>query len=411
MRLKSKAVVIITLLMMLSGTLLGSLIVHNKQDKTIPIESQTPIIDNNGTTPDTFLGNFNDRFDMDENVKELIIKYMDAYFGSLYTLERIDTADMFDNELSGIISDTAIDYVINTRKAYRHDMSIKDAHYDLTITRYSKDGDLYYVDLLEDEYMRFAFTDIQSSVYDIESYFVIRYDGTDYKIHDLEKDQGYYMSFYEDGDSKEEIERRYKYLSGQMADMVFYNYDVLINKPKSTSTVSVSKSYNRSAAVEYAEKYYHQRNNEWFNYSETGGNCQNYASQVLLAGGIPMDFYGEQQWKCYGDVIYDPEIDETETPNGRSRSWVNVGFFYDYALNNYGTGLVSEITGNIFEAKEGDIIIVGNGDLIHTVIVSKVVDNHVFVNSNSIDMKDYPIDAYNYTNVVLVKILGYNQYN
>ena len=59
-------------------------------------------------------------------------------------------------------------------------------------------------------------------------------------------------------------------------------------------------------------------------------------------------------------------------------------------------------------AEPGDIIIVGNGEKAHTVIVSKIVDGHVLVNSNSIDMKDFPIEGYTYTDIVLIKILGSN---
>ncbi len=63
---------------------------------------------------------------------------------------------------------------------------------------------------------------------------------------------------------------------------------------------------------------------------------------------------------------------------------------------------------NIYYAEPGDLILVGNGEVAHTVIVSKVVDGHILVNSNSIDMKDYPIEAFTYTTVKLVKILGSN---
>ena len=122
-----------------------------------------------------------------------------------------------------------------------------------------------------------------------------------------------------------------------------------------------------------------------------------------------MDFLGEYQWKCYiEDPEYDPEIDESEVKSGRSKSWVHVSSFYDYALNNTGFGLLADVDVNLYYAEPGDIIIVGNGELAHTVIVSKVVDGHILVNSNSIDMKDYPVDAYTYTTVKLIKILGYN---
>ena len=122
-----------------------------------------------------------------------------------------------------------------------------------------------------------------------------------------------------------------------------------------------------------------------------------------------MDYDGEEQWKCYiTDPDFDPGIDEDETPSGRTRSWVNVGYFYNYAKYNEGTGLVAETDVNLYYAQPGDIIMVGNNGLSHTVMVSKVVDGHILVDSNSIDMKDYPLEAYTYTNITLIKILGSN---
>ena len=70
--------------------------------------------------------------------------------------------------------------------------------------------------------------------------------------------------------------------------------------------------------------------------------------------------------------------------------------------------MVADVNVNLYYAQPGDIILVGNNGLAHTVIVSKVVDGHILVNSNSIDMKDYPIEAYTYTTIMLIKILGCN---
>ena len=140
----------------------------------------------------------------------------------------------------------------------------------------------------------------------------------------------------------------------------------------------------------------------------TGVGCH-FLLQCMLEGGIPLDYFGEEQWKCYvEDPDYEPEINEEDTPNGRTRSWVNVNYFYNYAKWNEGKGLVADANVNLYYAEPGDIIIVGNGGLSHTVIVSKIVDGHILVDSNSIDMKDYPVEAYTYTTIMLIKILGSN---
>ena len=50
--------------------------------------------------------------------------------------------------------------------------------------------------------------------------------------------------------------------------------------------------YDRMAAVEYARKWALGRNPKFRDYEEWGGNCTNFISQCINAGGIPMDPYG-----------------------------------------------------------------------------------------------------------------------
>jgi hypothetical protein len=210
----------------------------------------------------------------------------------------------------------------------------------------------------------------------------------------------------------DKLNETYDYYLRQMKDLIAYNTEVLIPRAQKEAYFTdkkVKDTYDREAAVAYSYQYYHDRNPEWYEFSDEGGNCQNYASQAMLSGGIRMDHEGEEQWKCYvEDPDYEPYINDEETPEGRTQSWVNVGYFYSYARDNIGKGLVADVNVDISYAQPGDIIIVGNGGLSHTVIVSKVVDGHILVNSNSIDMKDFPIEAYTYTNVLLIKILGCN---
>ena len=363
--------------------------------------------------PDSFLNEMSDPYNVPEKVMKLIIDYMDAYYKSLYTLEQVDTTDLFSNEMMANISNKALDIVINYRRKYDFDFMMKKAYYDLKVFNYEHTGNTYKVDILEDDHFFFSFLNgIESSAYDIDSYFTIVEKDGEYRIEDLVKYQGYYQCLYEDSASLSDVEKKYNYYSSELKDMFAYNEEVLkikaARKPYS-SDLSYRIPYNREAAVAYADKYYHERNREWYNFTDEGGNCQNYASQSLLAGGIQMDYTGDLQWKCYvTDPEYEPEINGEETKSGRTRSWVGVDYFYNYVLNNEGYGLVGDVNANLYYAEPGDIIIVGNGSLSHTVIVSKVVDGHILVNSNSIDMKDYPIEAYTYLNVVLIKILGCN---
>lgn len=185
--------------------------------------------------------------------------------------------------------------------------------------------------------------------------------------------------------------------------------------PDSFKTTKTAKhKYDRDKAVAYSYKWIDGekviRNPAYNDYAVYGGNCQNYVSQALFASGIPMDWSGGQQWKWFDD-----EGDLSESPTGRSGSWSGTEYFYEYCNKNTGKGLVAETDGNIFSAQPGDVIqYVVDGWAHHSVIVTKVIyddDGNVvdlLINSNTTDRVDYPMSAYGYTNIRLIRIIGYN---
>lgn len=413
MKMKSRILMLLILVSMLLLTLVGALNLNRsekQEEEPVPeviVEPETDVV------PDTFKGKIVDDYKVPSEIMDLIVRYMDGYYRSLYTLELSDLSDLFDNSLMAKISDRAIALVVDAHKDHDFDFTMKKAYYDLTVTDYRTEGNTFYVDILEDDTMCFSFLNgIESKTFDIENYFTIKKTENGYKIADLDKVQGYYMTFHDGAESEAQADEIYEYYRKQLSDMLVYNTEVLVPKAQEKPYVSsktFTKAYDRNKAVAYADKYYHERNPLWYNFTDEGGNCQNYASQCMMEGGIALDYFGEEQWKCYvEDPNYEPEINEEETAYGRTRSWVNVGYFYNYAKWNEGKGMVADANVNLYYAQPGDIIIVGNNGLSHTVIVSKVVDGHILVNSNSIDMKDYPVEAYTYTTIMLIKILGSN---
>ena len=117
---------------------------------------------------------------------------------------------------------------------------------------------------------------------------------------------------------------------------------------------------------------------------------------AIMIEGMLMDYDGDS-WYFNG-----VEADD------RTTSWVQVPNFYNYCLNNNGSGLVVDTDANIFYAQPGDIVQVGISAVSHSTIVTKVVDGHILLNSNSIDMCNWPIEAYTYPTRKLIKILGSN---
>ena len=403
-RLRKNILLILILSLLLLSTIIG--IIFTKEDDVL----ETDIVIEN-VIPDTFVGTIDNNIAPKEII-DAICDYMDAYYKSLYTLEKQDTSIYFGEDVAASISDKAIQLMLDARSLYDFDFTLTSAHYDIQIIDYEEYDDCYEVYFLEDDYMSFAFLNgIQSECLDIENKMTFKKIDNEYKIIDYDKQQGIYSLLYSNSPtSTKQCDDLYEYYLLQIKKYK-ENDDFLksqVEGKEYISNKSYDIAYDRQKAIDYAYKYYHSRSDDWYDFSDEGGNCQNYASQCIYAGIGKMDYSGDYQWKCYiNNSEYDPGINEDNEKSGRSVSWVHVSTFKDYCENNDDIGLVTDSDININYAEVGDIIQVGSTSVSHTTIVSKVVDGHILLNSNTIDMKDWPIEACIYQTKELIKILGY----
>lgn len=88
------------------------------------------------------------------------------------------------------------------------------------------------------------------------------------------------------------------------------------------STLAVS-SYNRTNAVNYALKYATSYNSTYSNYTNKGGDCTNFASQVLRAGGA-------KDGKTSYPTNYDWSSVRSNTGLKNSTAWINADTFRLY---------------------------------------------------------------------------------
>ena len=83
--------------------------------------------------------------------------------------------------------------------------------------------------------------------------------------------------------------------------------------------------YNRQWVVNYARVWAYSRNPRFYDFSDLGGDCTNFASQCIFAGA--------------GVMIYTPEVGWFYIDaNDRSPSWTGVEFLYDFLVNNLSVG-------------------------------------------------------------------------
>ena len=83
--------------------------------------------------------------------------------------------------------------------------------------------------------------------------------------------------------------------------------------------------YDRNAAVEYAHKYAHDNNPAYMTYEGLGGDCTNFISQCLYAGGAQMNFTPDFGW-YYIDG------------NDKAPAWTGVEFLYNFLTANKSVG-------------------------------------------------------------------------
>lgn len=156
----------------------------------------------------------------------------------------------------------------------------------------------------------------------------------------------------------------------------------------------LEKEYLRDRVVLYARKFALARNPLYYRFEGIGGNCTNFASQCVLAGSCVMNFSPIYGWYYI-------------SLNRRSASWTGVDFFYDFFVNNTGVGpFAKEET--IENAEIGDLIQLQNdtGDFYHTLVISQITENEIFVCANSNDALDRPLSTYNYAGLRVIHVLG-----
>ena len=158
--------------------------------------------------------------------------------------------------------------------------------------------------------------------------------------------------------------------------------------------------YNRSAAYRYARRWALDRNPNFYNFEDIGGNCTNFASQVLYAGGCPMNYERWTGW-FYESVDY------------RAPVWTSVEYLYKFLMNNKGRGPVARPC-EIEELEVGDLIQLNFEDdnvFNHTPVVVRIEypinPDNIFIAANTEDRFDYRLSNYYYTDIRFIHIEGY----
>lgn len=375
-----------------------------------------------------------------DEIGKVIASFFSIYYESISELEEKDLTSLFDLSSpasidNANINQASLSYLIGHRKIQPNDLKLTKYSYQIDyLYKKALNGDIIEMLLHEHSKIYFNFIpNIESITSSVDHKFTM-VSGTDgWKIQKHRKSEDVYNLIQDEYRARKNNQDLTPDMSKDLIanitqDLIkqseLKTLERLESKEQYLANPEINKNvnkkwkhnYDRNKAVAYASKWVSPdralRNPKWFVYDDMGGNCNNYISQCLFAGGIPMDIYGPMdfQWKWYSDMVNPKQVSR-----GRAPAWTGVNEFYTYCRKNTGFGLVSSADSNFYSGEKGDIIFYGTEDnWHHAVIITDIVKDNkghpidYLINSNTTDRINYPVSAYSYSNMRLVKVLGWN---
>ncbi|GAB3653973.1 hypothetical protein GCM10027589_12430 [Actinocorallia lasiicapitis] len=127
---------------------------------------------------------------------------------------------------------------------------------------------------------------------------------------------------------------------------------------KGKSRANDRRAYSYSAMATYAERYWSNYNTAYRRFNDTGGDCTNFISQALKAGGWAHDL---GLYTDYHNWWYNSA--------NQTRSWINVGYWASFARASGRTSYL----GNVYDLGIGDILqmdFTNNGSKDHSMMAT-----------------------------------------
>lgn len=157
--------------------------------------------------------------------------------------------------------------------------------------------------------------------------------------------------------------------------------------------------YDRKKATAYANRWAYFRNPEFYDFSELGGDCTNFASQCIFAGSGVMNFEPVYGWYYISS-------------DDRTASWTGVEYLYDFLTGNMGAGPFGRNV-PVTEVRPGDILQFRNDRDVfqHTPVITEIRGivpsvNNIIVAAHSYDCACRPLSSYVYEEIRFIHIEG-----
>ena len=150
---------------------------------------------------------------------------------------------------------------------------------------------------------------------------------------------------------------------------------------------------NISDETAYARRWAFSHNPLYYSFEKLGGDCTNFVSQCIHAGGAVMNLTRDIGW-YYRSL------------NDRAAAWTGVEFFCRFILNNKSTGPFGRLVPPD-EAAAGDVLQLGTGSrFYHSLLVIAVRNGMPYVAAHTYPAFDRPLDSYSFETVRCIRIIG-----
>ena len=142
--------------------------------------------------------------------------------------------------------------------------------------------------------------------------------------------------------------------------------------------------YDRQKAVNYATTWALKRNPKYADFANIGGDCTNFASQCLYAGGGVMNPTPTMGWYYY-------------SLKSRAPAWTAARYLHPFLLRNRSTGpIVREVSKS--EIMPGDLVQLENSTgVYHSLVVCEVGSGRrpeILVCAHNFDALLRPLSSY-----------------
>lgn len=157
--------------------------------------------------------------------------------------------------------------------------------------------------------------------------------------------------------------------------------------------------YDRNKAVAYAHRWAYGRNPLYADFSKMGGDCTNFISQCIRAGGASMNYTENTGW-YYTSL------------RNRSPSWTGVQPLYRFLTTNRGKGPYAR-NAAAAEMQPADIVQLsfnGGASFGHSLFIVRTGDppdpGNILVATHTYDSDNRPLDSWQDVVYRFIHIIG-----